>query len=173
MEEFLSHKHLLFDTCVISDIFESDEPFVEFLEELGRMHCVVCINDIIYIEFLRRAQDNKQKKGIKAFLDQDLIFNLPMEPDIIKYMKDIYPLYSHCSSIKKKQVSLADAVNVMYLKKIKDLHLITYDIKDYPMELLDRKKVGAFDIGKDVLAWAIYKFSESKLLKLTEQFENS
>lgn len=167
MKDRLKNKHVLIDTCFLSNTFLYPEKFLFFWDFLTEINCIPCINEFIYLEFIRIARTKTENQEISRFL-QDKFFNLPTDPKIYEYAKIIYPLYNFCGDIKnKKQVSVADAINVCYLKKHgNNLLLFTLDNNDYPLEILDRIDVGAIDLEKQVITWGIYQFNHFKFDKL-------
>ncbi|MFH0891430.1 MAG: hypothetical protein V1867_01480 [Candidatus Falkowbacteria bacterium] len=174
VKKILAHKHILVDTNVISCIFRrSPEKYGGLFDLFSEVKCVLCINPFIYNEFIRIAQCGSERQQIKLFLDK-LFFNLPVNPEIYQNCEELFPLYNYCGQIKNKsQVSLVDAMNVAFLKKHStDLFLITHDLSDYPIQLLDRINVGAIDFDIEVITWGIYKFNNDKFNDLKNKFNS-
>lgn len=164
MNTLLKNKHILVDTCVLSELFKNPTQFTDLLTIFEDVQCVLCVNGQIYLEFIRIARNKDEKEKVEYFL-KTKFFELPdSEGKVLGIAKDLYPLYSFCGSIANKgQVSTVDAINAAFLKKFnKNLYLITLDNNDYPLEFLDRIHVGAIDIGKKILTWGIYGFNKDK-----------
>ena len=171
MNKELQDKYILADTCFVSNTFFHTDNFEKFWDFLDKINCVPCINQFIYLEFIRIARSKSEKEEIKKFLT-DRFFFLSLDNEIYKTSINISPLYNFCSSVQsKKQVSIPDILNVVFLKKYgNNLFLITLDHKDYPLEFLERTLVGSIDIGKDIITWGIYKFAEDNYQKLLKHY---
>lgn len=169
MIEQLKNKYILVDTCVIKYLFYQSEhsAIVKFINNFLKLECALCINEVINIEFLRIAKNKQQKEKIEFFLNE-YFFNLPVTHDTFESVKNIYPLYNFCSSVRNhNQISIVDAINICLLQKYqKNLFFITLDHSDYPIELVDRDIIGAIDLSKAIITWGIYKFSGNKFNKL-------
>jgi len=165
------NKHILFDTCLISYIFNKFDYFKHFLDELIDLSCTFCINEFLYLEFIRISKNKKEKESIASFLDE-YFFNLPITPDIYQKAKELYPLYNHCKLVRNKnQISITDLINVAFLKKYSDnLLFITLDHSDYPLEILHRKTIGSLDLETEIITWGIYCFKEEGFSKLKKSF---
>lgn len=156
----LAGKHLLVDTCVVSNIFSNPNEFKSFLGILDVVDCKPTINDFIFLEFIRIAKRATEKAALESFLKSDFRY-LPCTPDIFDNAQKLYPLYNHCRQVRNKnQISVVDALNVAYMKKYaQSLYLLTLDHGDYPLELVVRIQSGTIEIDTDILTWAIYKFN--------------
>lgn len=158
----LANKHVLFDTCVISNIFRNPLKFTTFLGFLDSLNCKPAINDLIYLEFIRIANKKEERTEIENFLGSEFRL-IPCTQDVFENTKILYPLYNHCKQIRNRsQVSVVDAMNVAYLQKYSSsLYFITFDHGDYPLELVERVKTGTIDLDTDILTWAFYRFNQA------------
>lgn len=172
MKEQLDNKYILVDTCVIDLIFNEPDNFKILLDRFEKLECVLCINQFIYLEFIRICKNKTEKERVENFLKKKFA-ELPIDPEIDKNVKTIYPLYNYCNTIKNnKQVSVVDAINVAFLKKYgKTLYFITLDHADYPLEIMQRVYVGAIDFKNRIITWGIYKFDKQGFDKLVKYFE--
>jgi hypothetical protein len=174
MIEKIRDKYLLVDTCVISGIFYNIDEFEPFLNSLTQLNCHPCINEFVYLEFIRIASNKSKREEIEKLLG-NLIYFPANEKTLYNIAKEIYPLYNFCSSIKNpKQVSIVDVLNVAYLKKYKDsLFYITFDNNDFPLELLERVETGTVDVKSQIFTWGLYKFNEVGYKKLLEIYNKN
>src|SRR5438552_1412600 len=113
----IQNKHILIETCVISDIFSDPKSFEPLLKELESLNCKLAINDLIYLEFVRIAKNLEEKHSIEKFLITQF-YNIPFSSDLLESAKKLYAFYNHCKLVKNKaQVSIVDLMNVAYLDK--------------------------------------------------------
>lgn len=161
---------LLFDTCIIGSVYDKQNPqLIGFLDILKKAY-EPCINKYSYLEFIRIARNPNEKLKIESFLEKD--FKIMENPqDLFANCKEIYPLYSRFN-LGKTQISIVDLINLTYLSRYEDLYFITFDHKDYPIQLLDRIKIGHIDLGADIQTWAIYKFNKDKFLQEYKNFQS-
>jgi len=161
-------KRLLFDTCIVSSIYNRRNPAIaRFLDYLGKNYSW-SINKYIYLEFIRIAKNKQDKSGIEQFFENE--FSILENPqDLFLNCKETYPLYSRFN-LGKTQISIVDLINLTYLSLYEDLYFITFDHKDYPIQLLDRVEIGHIDLGSDLQTWAIYKFNKDKFLQEYKSF---
>lgn len=166
------NKHVLVDTCVLSYIFKSPDIFAELLNEFAKVKCNICINVLLRLEFVRSAIGKAEKDKFDKFLNEEFL-TIPVDSVIYKMADELYPLYNYCGSIRnQRQVSVVDTISASFLKKYDDgLFLLTLDNSDYPLEILDRVKVGAIDAGKQILTWGIYRFNPVKFQEKMRRFE--
>ena len=161
---------LLFDTCIISAIYNKQHSsllsFIEYIEKTY-FHF---INKYIYLEFIRIARNKNEKNNIETFFENEFSI-LENPPDLFSNCKEIYPLYSRFN-LGKSQISIVDLINLTYLSLYEDLYLITFDHKDYPIQLLDRIEIGHLDLTTEIQTWAIYKFNKKKFLQEYTRFQS-
>lgn len=164
-----SKKWLLFDTCIIKSVYNKQHPqLIGFLDLLNKTYDSY-INKYCYLEFIRIAREPHEKVKIETFLERD--FEILRNPkDLFANCKEIYPLYSRFN-LGKTQISIVDIINLTFLSRYEDLYLITFDHKDYPIQLLDRVEIGHIDLGTDIQTWAIYKFNKHKFLHEYKSFQ--
>lgn len=157
----LNQKHILFDSCVVGELFKSSGALKELIELLENNECVLCINDFIKLEFMRIAKNEVEYDKLERFLAK-YFFKLPTTPDIYEIAFRLASIYNLCHT-EKNQISITDCFNGVFLSKyFKNLLLITFDLYDYPIEIFNRIHVGASDIGKKVITWGIYDFDVKK-----------
>lgn len=170
MTEERINSHVLVDTCFIDKVFRH-VPVEKSLKRIFDFKCALCINDLIYLEFIRQAKNKEEKRELEKFL-MARFRNISLTQDIFKIAKDTYPLFGRCKTVgNNKQISIVDAVNFAYLKKYcSNLSLITFDLKDYPIEMLARLKTGTIDLENQVLTWGIYNFSKDKFSLVEKHF---
>ncbi len=157
----LSQKHILFDSCVVGELFKDISSLKDLLELLEKEECVLCINNFIKLEFLRIAQKQSEYKQLEEFLNKHF-FLLPTTPDIYESAFQLASIYNLCN-VKNKQISITDILNGTFLQKYsQNLLLLTLDIYDYPLGIFNRVSVGVSDIGEKIITWAIYEFNSIK-----------
>ncbi len=157
----LNQKHILFDSCVVGELFRSPDALKELIELFEKEECILCINDFIKLEFMRIARKKTEYDRLEQFLDRHFS-KLPTIPDIYKEAFQLASVYNLCD-IGKKQISTTDCLNGVFLSKYpENLLLLTFDLYDYPLEIFNRISVGVSDIGKRVITWGIYEFSPTK-----------
>jgi len=149
------------------------DVFSCLLREFGEIKCDTCINDLIYLEFVRSAVGKRDKDNVERFVSQ-YVFTLPTDQEIYEIAHTLYPLYNSCGSIRNnRQVSVVDVINASFLKKYgENLFLLTLDNSDYPLEVMDRLIVGAIDAGKQIMTWGIYRFNQERYEEMVGRFES-
>lgn len=164
-----SKPKLLFDTCIVSSSYNKQHPVLVSFADYLKKHYLPCVNKYIYLEFIRIAKNITQKTKIEEVLSNDFV-TLENPKDLFANCKEIYPLYSRFN-LGKTQISIVDLINLTFLSRYEDLYFITFDHKDYPIQLLDRVEIGHIDLGTDIQTWAIYKFNKEKFLQEYENFQ--
>ena len=157
----LNQKHILFDSCVVGELFKDVYSLKDLLESFEKNGCVLCVNNFVKLEFLRIAKKKNEYKQLEEFLNKHF-FLLPTTPDIYENAFQLASIYNLCD-VGKKQISITDLFNGTFLHKYsQNLLLLTFDIYDYPLEIFNRVSVGVSDIGKRIITWAIYEFDYTK-----------
>jgi len=172
MNADIKRKHILFDSCVVGEIFKGPAGlFNDIIQAFIDNDCKFCINDFIRFEFLRIAYKEEEYKKLDAFLSKQFTI-LPITADIYQMTSNIACIYNLCSKENKHKISLVDCLNAAFVYKYsKDLLLITLDNNDYPIDVFNRTDVGAIDSGKKILTWGLYAFNQKKYLAKEEIFK--
>jgi hypothetical protein len=172
MSEKIEDRHILIDTCVLIEIFRYLDNFKVFLKTLEDANCKLCINDLVFLEFIRQGKSKQRRDDLRNFLGNNFI-NLPITADEIDKAKEIYPLYNFCKITKNKnQIGVVDVINVAQLIKFENnLLFITLNHDDYPLELVDRIKTGTIDVDSKIITWGIYKCNSIAYRDLVTWFE--
>ncbi|QQG52323.1 MAG: hypothetical protein HY931_03215 [Candidatus Falkowbacteria bacterium] len=167
----VSNNHIILDTCFIIKAYEySNTPyFNELFEYLAGNHCIPIINDLINFEFLKGCKKQIHRKIKEDYLNSFVAAVLPCSNEIIKNATVLSNLYSN-KNINNNQISFVDLCNAAFLKKHKDLLLITLDNNDYPLCVHDRLEIYTIDTEKEVLSFGIYKFNFSKFETVNADF---
>lgn len=162
----LTNKHILLDTCFIIKSYQYfNTPFFnDLFRILEENQCTPVINEFIKFEFMRGCQ-KKEHIDIKAdYLRKLSKLTLPITQDALAEAAIISNIYSN-KNVNNNQIGITDICNSTYLKKYKDLFLLTLDNSDYPLIIHDRTNIETIDTEKEILLLGFYKFNNDKFAK--------
>lgn len=162
LKRLLSRKHILLDTNVIIDAYQSPIAFQELFQHFEQAPCALTISWQVRFELFRKAYDQNYRDRLQEFIDSLGIFILPSGME-----KDFYPDALAIANVyAKKSIKAPSFVDCMIAAHIKrhasDLFLLTRNHSDFPLFLFDRKATWAIDNDKDVIALGLYEFSIQK-----------
>lgn len=162
----LTNKHILLDTCFVIKAYQYSKTtyFDNLFLDLKNNNCVTIINKFIEFEFMRGCQKVEHITYKTNYLQSLSKMTLPITPDVLKDSITISNIYSN-KNVNINQIGLVDCCISAYLKKYKDLLLVTLDNDDYPLLLHDRINIETIDTEKEILVLGFYKFNQSKFEK--------
>lgn len=172
-------RHVLIDTCVFINLIKyplkTRELFESFLED----DAVLCINDFIYYELIRGANNKTMIDDYNDFMTRRYIHRLPLDPNLRKNYEEILPLYNVVRKNSKKnkgynfsKITLTDVLNVACLHHYKDkICMLTNDIWDYPPDLCTREKIVSIDFNNSIQTFAMYMYQPEGIDELRNRFK--
>jgi len=125
--------------------------------------------------FIRGSNTIEEYKKRQAFIEEIVETVLPIEPTLIKEVKNVMLTYRNFG----RNTAITDFFLSGTLKRYGKVFLMTGNNKDFPTVIFDREGIITNDISKEPKFYGIYKFSENKhasilktLLEIEEKAKN-
>lgn len=159
LPKFLHNSTILLDTNFFMHAFANKEVYAKFLEKLKQIGVAFVAPNFVKYEFIR----SKTIDVVRAREDYfySIIQNaLPYGDDIDKLIVPTIEEYKG----KMEGLPITDLVIATYLRKYKDLYLLTNDHGDFPTTVFSREYIfNIKDFGDKLYAIYTYKPNEDKL----------
>lgn len=163
----LSHSDLFLDTNSFIGAISYPEIFDAFFSDLKKVGCAFLTIPSVVFEFTRGSASvgdfNKRTEFISTI---SAIY--PIE----RYLDNLEDLVIILQKIQGN-MSYTDFLLIACLYKFHKSFLISANLRDFPVEILDRKFVVTIDNDKDIKNYGIYQFSTEKFNKAAESILRS
>ena len=159
LKEKLSHKHVLLDSNFLIEASNSSDDFRSVIDCLQEAPCQPVLFSLVEFEIFRTSFQSELREAKRAYLDSWNCMRLPMGQALFA---DAVAFGNYYASIKIAP-SLADCFIAAFLKQHhKDLFLITRNHKDFPPPLFIREESFLIERPRDILAFGVYRFDETR-----------
>lgn len=159
LPKFLHNSTILLDTNFLIHAFANKEVYAKFITSLKNVGVVFVAPNFVKYEFIRSKTIDVVRAREEYFYS--VIENvLPYGEDIDKLIIPTIEEYKN----KMEGLPLTDLVIATYLKRYKDLYLLTNDHGDFPTSVFSREYIfNIKDFGDKLYAIYAYKPFEDKL----------
>lgn len=159
-----SNSFVFLDTNCLIGAFVYPNLFSKLFDDLKQFGCEFLTISSVVFEFTRGTKTIEEFNSKLEFLE-----NLASIYQIEKHLEDFKDLTITLQKIKGT-ASYTDFLLIAALYKFRKApsYLLNSNHNDCPLEILDREAIVTVDTDKDIKNYGIYKFSDEKYNKATE-----